>query len=83
MYVVPVFLASPIAFSNHHDSLYIIHWLLCTIYRLLGGGGRKISTQEQRQFDIVKELSNMKPLRKVSRQQLDIGIHQLYNLYIM
>lgn len=46
------------------------------IYWLLGGGGRKISVQEQMQFDIVKELSHMKPLRKVSKQQLDIGMHQ-------
>ena len=45
-----------------------MHWLL--------GGGHKKSVQEQMQFDIAKELSNMKPLRKVSKQQLDIGRHQ-------
>lgn len=51
-----------------YNSMVAIHWLL--------GGGRKISVQEQIQFDITKELSNMKPLRKVSKQQLDIGMHQ-------
>ena len=57
------------------NSLCITQWLLCVFHWLLGGG-RKISVQEQIQFDITKELSNMKPLRKVSKQQLDIGMHQ-------
>ena len=48
-----------------YNLLVAMHWL--------SGGGHKKSVQEQMQFDITKELSNMKPLRKVSKQQLDIG----------
>ncbi|XP_065901844.1 epidermal growth factor receptor kinase substrate 8-like isoform X2 [Dysidea avara] len=36
------------------------------------GGGPAKSSQDKGEFDIVKELANMKPLRKVSREQLDI-----------
>jgi len=48
-----------------------IVYQLYLIIRL--GGGPAKSSQDKGQFDIVKELQNMKPLRKVSRDQLDIG----------